>query len=100
MTTYRLVFDSRAKKDWDRLDNAARSRFKKKLKERLLNPKVASAKLRDMPNCYKIKLVSLGYRLVYQVQDNRVVVLVIAIGRREDQEAYDKAAAALARLGG
>ena len=36
-----------------------------------------------MPNCYKIKLKSPGIRLVYRVEDDRLVILVLAIGRRE-----------------
>ena len=44
-----------------------------------------------MPDCYKIKLRAAGYRLVYQVVDERVVVIVIAIGKREDSVIYRKA---------
>lgn len=41
-----------------------------------------------MSDCYKIKLRGAGYRLVYQVQDDRVVVFVVAVGRREREEVY------------
>lgn len=41
-----------------------------------------------MPDCYKIKLRGAGYRLVYQVQDDRVVVFVVAVGKREREEVY------------
>jgi mRNA interferase RelE/StbE len=44
-----------------------------------------------MPDCYKIKLRSSGYRLVYQVIDERVVVIVIAVGKRERSDVYDAA---------
>ncbi len=63
----------------------------KKLKERLENPRVEADKLREMPNCYKIKLRSIGYRLVYEVIDNRLVVTVIAVGKRELKRVYGKA---------
>ena len=36
-------------------------------------------------------LNSAGYRLVYQVQDEQVVVFVVAVGKRECNEAYDAA---------
>ena len=98
MTIYRLVFEERARRDWEKLDQTVRERFKKKLQQRVANPKLASARLRDLPNCYKIKLKSPGYRLVYQVIDDQLIVLVIAIGKREKEKAYAKAAAALARL--
>lgn len=34
-------------------------------------------------NLYKIKLKTIGYRLLYEGIDNEVVVLVVAVGRRD-----------------
>lgn len=65
--------------------------FAKKIKERLDNPRIEADKLRDMPNCYKIKLRSIGYRLVYEVIDSRLVVTVIAVGKRERSKVYGSA---------
>ena len=45
-----------------------------------------------MPDCYKIKLRSIGYRLVYQIVEERLVVLVIAVGKREKNQVYGTAA--------
>ena len=73
------------------MDNSVKSAFKKKLKEILENPKIESNRLSGLPNCYKIKLRSAGYRLVYQVNDDRIVVLILAIGKRERSKAYEKA---------
>lgn len=42
-------------------------------------------------NCYKIKLRSSGFRLVYQVIDEEIVILVIAVGKREDKKVYGTA---------
>jgi mRNA interferase RelE/StbE len=66
-----------------------REPLKKKLAERLKNPRVASAALSGMPNCYKIKLGSLGYRLVYRVDETVVFVTVIAVGKRDRQKVYE-----------
>lgn len=41
-----------------------------------------------MPDCYKIKLQASGYRLVYQVIDERRTVVVVAVGKRERAEVY------------
>jgi mRNA interferase RelE/StbE len=41
-----------------------------------------------MPNCYKIKLRASGFRLVYQVIDDELVVTVVSVGKRENNEAY------------
>ena len=47
-----------------------------------------------MRNCYKFKLKSSGFRLVCQLEDAALVVLIIAIGKRERNEVYRKAARA------
>ena len=50
------------------------------------------AKLSGHPDRYKIKLRSAGYRLVYEVRDAEVVVVVIAVGKRERNQVYALAA--------
>ncbi len=52
------------------------------------NPRIEANRLRELENCYKIKLRNSGHRLIYQVQDERVVVFVVAIGKRDKQQAY------------
>lgn len=91
-TKYALEFNVQARKEWDKLGNTIQLQFAKKLKERLENPRVEADKLQDMPNCYKIKLRSIGYRLVYEVVDERLIVTVIAVGKRERSKAYGSAA--------
>lgn len=49
-----------------------------------------------MPDCYKIKLRQSGYRLIYQVEDERITIIVLAVGRRDKSEAYEKAKSRLA----
>jgi mRNA interferase RelE/StbE len=92
LKTYRLVFKSDAHKEWKKLGATIREQFQKKLCERLRNPRVPSARLSGLPDCYKIKLKAAGYRLVYRVDDDRIVVIVIAVGRRDKNEAYSDAA--------
>lgn len=90
--TYRLLFKVEAKKEWDKLDSGLRAQFKKKLVQRLEDPRVESARLSGMRDCYKIKLRSAGYRLVYQVRDEEIVVSVVAVGKRERNAVYKAAA--------
>ena len=85
---YELLFHEKALKEWRKLDSNTQEQFKKKLKERLDNPHNASAKLTKSQNRYKIKLKSAGYRLVYEVQDAKLVVTVIAVGRRDQNLGY------------
>lgn len=89
--TYELEFHVKALKEWKKLDENTRAQFKKALKERLAAPHVKSAKLSGMANCYKIKLKAVGYRLVYEVRDSVMIVTVVAVGKRERNQAYNAA---------
>ena len=93
--TYELRFREEAKREWDSLGATIRAQFKKKLAERLEQPRVPSAALHGARDLYKIKLRAAGFRLVYQVDDGIVTVTVIAVGKRERNAVY---AAALTRL--
>lgn len=89
--TYELNFLEEALTEWNKLNPSIRQPLKKKLVKVLENPRVPKNKLTGHPNRYKIKLRSAGYRLVYEVIDNEVVVLVIAVGRRENNAVYNTA---------
>jgi mRNA interferase RelE/StbE len=89
--TYRLFFLTQARDEWDRLTPPIQVQFKKKLAERLENPHVPASRLSGSTTRYKIKLRAAGYRLVYQVNDQQVTVLVIAVGRRDKNRVYREA---------
>jgi mRNA interferase RelE/StbE len=89
--SYELSFLDEALAEWRKLDGSVREQFKKKLAERLASPRVPSAKLSGHPDRYKIKLRSIGYRLVYEVRDSQVIVVVVAVGKRERNAAYKAA---------
>lgn len=89
MSLYTLQFDPRALKEWRALDGTIQAQFKKVLARRLEAPHVPAARLSgDLGDCYKIKLRSSGFRLVYRVLDGQVVVLVLAVGARDKAKAY------------
>jgi mRNA interferase RelE/StbE len=81
--TYELTFLPRAQKQWRKLDSVTRSQFQAKLRERLEQPRVPKDALHFRPHHYKIKLHDKGYRLIYLVDDNRIIVVVMAVGRRD-----------------
>lgn len=85
--SYELEFKKSALKEWKKLDSSIQKQFKAKLEKRLIQPRVEADRLRGGVG-YKIKLRSSGYRLVYTVHDDRVVVEVVAIGRRDS--IYDR----------
>lgn len=89
--SFELGFLEEALKEWSKLDNNTREQFKTKLAERLENPHVPSAKLSGQKDRYKIKLRSVGYRLVYEVRDSELLVIVVAVGKRERNAVYKAA---------
>jgi mRNA interferase RelE/StbE len=89
--SYKLRFHELALKEWRKLDSVPRDQFKKKLAERLEEPRIPSAALSGMQDCYKIKLRATGFRLVYRVEDDILYVTVIAVGKREGLKVYDTA---------
>jgi len=91
LMSFELGFLEEALKEWSKLDNNTREQFKTKLAERLENPRVPSAKLSGNKDRYKIKLRSVGYRLVYKVRDSELLVIVVAVGKRERNAVYKAA---------
>lgn len=85
---YKLRFHELAWREWGQLDGSVRVPLKKKLLERLQEPRVPASALSGMPDCYKIKLRQAGYRLVYRVDDEVVYVTVIAVGKRDRSAVY------------
>jgi mRNA interferase RelE/StbE len=95
-TRFRLKFLPEALVEWNALDGSVKEVLRKALKKRLLQPRLPGAELHgSLRDCYKIKLRKQGYRLVYSVDDGELVVLVLAVDKREDMLVYRSA---LARL--
>jgi mRNA interferase RelE/StbE len=86
--SYKLRFHALALAEWRKLDGSVREPLKKKLAERLVSPRIPAAALSGMADCYKIKQRSLGYRLIYRVDDDVVFVTVIAVGKRDKSQVY------------
>ena len=87
--TYELRFLPIALKEWKKLNPEINKRFKSLLSRRLEMPHDEAHRLRgDLSDCYKIKLQSVGYRLVYQVNDIDKSLTVMAVGKRENSSVY------------
>lgn len=81
--SYRLKFLPSALKEWRKLTPEIKAQFKAHLERMLENPHVDTARIRGYRNHYKIKLRSVGYRLVYEADDSEITVYVICVGRRD-----------------
>lgn len=88
---FELAFHPEALREWQQLTAGIREQFKNKLAERLIEPRIPASKLRGSSHRYKIKLRAAGYRLVYEVRDHEVLVIVVAVGKRERNAVYRQA---------
>ena len=88
---YSVEWDPKALKELRKLEGGIRLQFLRKLQERQRTPRVPGDALHGLKDCYKIKLRGAGYRLVYRVEDERIVILVLAIGKRERSSVYEQA---------
>ena len=96
---YRLQFVPSAWAEWQALDGSVKETLRKLLKKRLDNPHLPGAELHGaLAGHYKIKLRKQGYRLVYGVQDDVLIVMVMAVDKREDSAVYPSAMARVAAL--
>ena len=81
--SYKLKFLPSALKEWRKLAPEIRAQFKTHLHRRLEKPHIDTARIRGYKNHYKIKLRSVGYRLVYEVEEREITLYVICVGRRD-----------------
>lgn len=74
----------------NRLDHAVKQQLRKKLDKVIENPHIPKNRLGgDLHGCYKIKLKRAGVRLVYQVNDEEIYILLLTVGKRADNEVYN-----------
>ena len=98
---YRLKFVPAALAEWQALDGSVKEPLRRLLKKRLSNPHVPGGELHgDLKGFYKIKLRKQGVRLVYGVEEGALVVVVMAIDRREDGQVYLSVVKRLLQAGG
>ena len=94
---YRLLFLPSALKEWQDLDGSVKEILRNLLKQRLDTPHVPGGALHgELAGYYKIKLKKQGFRLVYGVEDDALIVIVMAIDKREDGVVYRSVMARIA----
>lgn len=90
--TYKLLRHKDFTAEWEKLPVSVQDQLKKKLAKVVEQPHIPKNILRgDLAGCYKIKLLKAGVRLIYQVKDDYVAILLITVGKRADRAVYDEA---------
>ena len=83
--SFELRIHPDAEREWGKLDEAIKRRFKQKLqRERLIRPRAAKDALHGLPDIYKIKITTPQYRLAYHVNDANQQVTILAVSTRNE----------------
>ena len=80
---YRIVFSSLAERCFRKLERPVQERLRKAIDALAANPRpIGARKLMGEKDLYRVR--SGNYRVVYQVRDRVLLVLVIRIGHRRE----------------
>jgi len=80
--TYRVNIKPIAQRYLKKLSISLQIRITQKLKGLETNPRQGAKKLQDYNNRYRIRMGD--YRIIYEIHDNILVVIVVEIGHRSD----------------
>ena len=88
MKLYQLDFRSGVRDAVDHLPGNLRQRVKRIFTELKHNPRPAYAEMMrdELADCYKISLGA--WRIVYEVQEDILIILVLKVGKKTDPEFY------------
>lgn len=83
MTTYRIEFSRTAYRAFERLDPPTRRRLAPHIDGLADDPRPSKAKrLREDDELWRIRVG--GYRVIYRIEDDVLVVVVVKLGHRRD----------------
>ena len=92
---YKIIFHPEAQDDYLKLDHGVQLRIAKQLKK-IANAPELGAKLGniqgiDLAGCRKMYAEKKQIRIVYEVIEGELLVHIVAIGKRNEMEAYKSA---------
>ena len=83
---YALSFLNSAKKEFKKLDTVAQKIIKEKLLILTTNPDILKANIKALKGDYKgkFRLRFNQYRVVFQVKDEELIIIVVRVGHRKE----------------
>jgi mRNA interferase RelE/StbE len=79
---YAVEFLPSAARELSKLEPAVRRRLARRIDRLTQDPRAGAVKLRGAEDVWRVRVGD--YRIVYQVHDDRLLILVIRIGHRRD----------------
>lgn len=95
MKEYRILFHPEAKKEFDKLDGSIRKVVLKQLAKLAVNP-VLGERLGhkaglDLTGYRKMYTYKKKIRIVYRIHEGKLLIFIVAVGKREDMSVYQSA---------
>lgn len=85
--SYTIELSRKAERDFKGFDKALQKRLKTKIDSLAKNPRPSGVKkLEGEEDLYRVRVGD--YRIIYQIQDDKLIILVVKIGDRK--EVYKK----------
>jgi mRNA interferase RelE/StbE len=83
---YKLNFLTSAKREFKKLDTTAQKIIKEKLLLLATNPNILKNNIKALKGEYKgkFRLRIHQYRVIFQVKDEELIIIVVRIGHRKD----------------
>ncbi len=98
---YRVEFLPEAAREFDALDGSLRKIAAKQIDKLAETPELGKPLGKrmgiDLTGYRKIYFAKKGYRIIYEIQRQKLVILIIGIGKRERAEIYREVAKRLRR---
>ena len=92
---YELQLHPKVEDDLKELDNALQIQVFKKLKQIQISPQLGlplgNKNNMNLSGFKKVYVAKKRVRIVYEIQDDELLIYTIAIGKRNDMEVYKKA---------
>ncbi|MGD0655795.1 MAG: type II toxin-antitoxin system RelE/ParE family toxin [Thermoguttaceae bacterium] len=79
---YQIFIQRHAQKDLAKIPNPYRDRIIQAIRELGVNPRPAGVKKLTGRNAWRIRISD--YRIIYEIYDDKLVVVVITIGHRRE----------------
>ncbi len=95
MSLYKVSFHPEAKKEFDSLDGSVKNVVLKQIskleKSPALGEKLGNKAGFDLTGYWKVYAYKKKIQIVYRIHEGKLLVFIIAVGKREDMDVYGSA---------
>ena len=88
---YTLIFHPKIPQDIEQFDRSVQKQIQGKLEKIRKNPELWKPLIGELAGCRKMYVADKKIRIVYRIHHDTIIISVIAIGKRDNEEVYREA---------